>query len=140
VISQLVSILDQSGILRGALESKSLFEGKYPKGVGVEGKFVSTGHSLGSRVHNCPPPGVFRLNGMHIVKVKPKLFFVANEMSQNHLNRCSSSSSSRKMLPFSSKSTTNVAKLLFSKQSYTHELKEQIKGLKKVVAHIEVEQ
>ncbi len=29
---------------------------------------------------------------------------------------------------------------MFSKQSYTHELKEQIKGLKKVVAHKEVEQ
>jgi hypothetical protein len=44
------------------------------------------------------------------------------------------------MLPFSSKSIANVDELLLSKQSYTHELKEQIKGLEKVVAHKEVEQ
>jgi hypothetical protein len=52
---------------------------------------------------------------------------------------CGSSFSSRKMLPFSSKSIANVAELLLSKQNYIHELKEQMKGLKKVVAHNEVE-
>jgi hypothetical protein len=74
VISLLTSILDQGGVLQGVLESKSLSRGKYPKGVGVGEKFVSSGHSLGSRVHNRPPPCVFRLNGMHIVKVKPKIY------------------------------------------------------------------
>jgi hypothetical protein len=55
---------------------------QYPKGVGFGGKFVCSGHSLGSKVHNHPPPSVSRLNGMHIVKVEPKLFLVANKMSQ----------------------------------------------------------
>jgi hypothetical protein len=89
VISRLASILDRSGVLQGDSESKSLFEGKYPKGVGVGGNFVSNGHSLGSRVHDRPTPGVSRLNGMLIIKVKPNVFFVANKMSQNRLNRCS---------------------------------------------------
>jgi hypothetical protein len=102
VISQLASILDRSGVLRRALESKKLSEGKYPKGVGAREKIVSSGHSLGSRVHNHPPLGVSRLNGMRIMKVKPNCFFVANKISQNRLNRCSSSFSSRKMLPFTS--------------------------------------
>jgi hypothetical protein len=44
------------------------------------------------------------------------------------------------MFPFSLESIANVIELLLTNQSYTDELKEQIKGLKKVVAHKEVEQ
>ncbi len=78
--------MDQNGVLQGALESKSLFKDKYPKRVGVGGKFVFSGHYLSSRVHNRPPLGVSRFNGVRIVKVKPKFLFVANKMSQNCLN------------------------------------------------------
>ncbi len=54
-------------------------------------KNIYGGHSLGSRVHSHPPPSVSRLNGMCIIKVKAKPFFVANRsMAQNH-PKCSSS-------------------------------------------------
>jgi hypothetical protein len=66
--------LEQSDVLQGVLESNNLHKGTYTKGVakGVGGKNIYGGHSLGSRVHSRPPPSVFRLNGMHIIKVKAK--------------------------------------------------------------------
>jgi len=95
VISQpLIIVLERSDVLQGALESKKLHKDTYTKGVtrSVRGKNIYGGHSLGSRVHSHPPPSVSRSNGMCIIKVKAKPFFLANRsMARNH-PKCSSSS------------------------------------------------
>jgi hypothetical protein len=95
VISQpSIVVLERGDVLHGALESKKLHKYTYTKGVArnVGGKNIYGGHSLGSRVHSHPPPSVSRLNGMCIIKVMAKAFFVANRnMAQNH-PKCSSSS------------------------------------------------
>jgi len=86
--------LERGDVLQGALESKHLHKDTYTKGVarGVGGKNIYGGHSLGSRVHSHPPLSVYRLNGMCIVKVKAKPFFVANRSMARNCPKCSSSS------------------------------------------------
>jgi hypothetical protein len=95
VISQpSIVILERGDVLQGALESKKLHKYTYTKGIvrGIGGKNIYCGHSLGSRVHSHPPPSVSKLNGMCIIKVKAKPFFVANRsMARNH-PKCNSSS------------------------------------------------
>jgi hypothetical protein len=76
------------------LLSQNIYIKTHTKGVarGVGGKNIYGGHSLGSRVHSHPPLSVYRLNGMCIVKVKAKPFFVANRSMARNCPKCSSSS------------------------------------------------
>jgi hypothetical protein len=86
--------LEQGDVLHGALESKKLHKNTYTKGVakGVGGKNIYGGQSLGLRVHSHPPPRVYRLNGMHTIKVKAKAFFVTNKSMARNRPKCSLSS------------------------------------------------
>jgi hypothetical protein len=80
-ISQPIAISEQVNILQGVRKSKNVLKAKYAKGVarGYGGKNSFSGHfGLGSRVFNCPPMNVSRLNGIHTLKGKVKLFFTIN--------------------------------------------------------------
>jgi hypothetical protein len=69
------------------------------------------------------------LNGMRTIKVKAEPFFATNRSMAWNCPKCSSSNFSLgQMLPFNLEMITNVVDLLLSKQTYTHEFKEQIQG------------